>query len=77
MTDETTQHLVTAVDTQGNESNGTFVTNQSYTSCEGSDCSAVTPEPTADGQYLIGWDDMTLDNETPSTISGFISGSRG
>ena len=55
---ETTEYIVAAVDTQGNISDSTFVTNQSYTSCENGDCSSVSPEPTAEGQYLIEWDDM-------------------
>jgi len=47
----TTQYVVTAVDTQGNESASDYVTNQAYTHKKS--------PATADGQYTIEWDDMS------------------
>jgi hypothetical protein len=70
-TSETTEYVIAAVDTQGNISGSSYVTGQSSISCESGDCSAVSPEPTAEGQYLLSWDDMYVaaDNQSGSTPS--------
>jgi hypothetical protein len=70
-TSETTEYVIAAVDTQGNISGSSYVTSQSSISCESGDCSAVSPEPTAEGQYLLSWDDMYVaaDNQSGSTPS--------
>jgi hypothetical protein len=57
-TDGSTQYVVTAVDTQGNESNSTFVTTQSYSALE------------TDGQYSITWDDMYEAYDDGGLVSG-------
>lgn len=57
-TDGSTQYVVTAVDTQGNESNGTFITTQSYSALE------------TDGQYSITWDDMYEAYDDGGLVSG-------
>lgn len=62
-TSGTTEYIIAAVDSQGNISGSSYVTTQAYEHCGGvGDCSEVTPEPTANGQYRISWDDMYAAN---------------
>ena len=64
-TNGTTQYVVTAIDYQGNESNATYVTNQTF--------SHRSSPATAAGQYTIQWNDMReadIDDTPPEPPSG-------